>query len=94
MNLLTFIIQTSDDTVDESYYEVLEYGLPPCAGWRMGIDRMAMILTDSTSTKVKIHNFKIINNRVMLICLHYVGCDAFPYLSLMLSPLYISDNDS
>ncbi|CAJ0850918.1 11801_t:CDS:2, partial [Entrophospora sp. SA101] len=37
--------------IDESYCKSLEYGLPPTAGWGMGIDRLIMILTNSSSIK-------------------------------------------
>uniref|UniRef100_A0A8C3AC83 Lysine--tRNA ligase n=1 Tax=Cyclopterus lumpus TaxID=8103 RepID=A0A8C3AC83_CYCLU len=37
--------------IDETFCTALEYGLPPTAGWGMGIDRVAMFLTDSNNIK-------------------------------------------
>lgn len=37
--------------IDENFCTALEYGLPPTAGWGMGIDRVTMILTDSNNIK-------------------------------------------
>lgn len=38
--------------VDENFCTSLEYGLPPTAGWGMGLDRLTMFLTDSNNIKV------------------------------------------
>jgi lysyl-tRNA synthetase class 2 len=37
--------------VDEDYIEALSYGMPPTAGWGMGIDRLTAFLTDQHAIK-------------------------------------------
>ncbi len=37
--------------LDEDYIRALEYGMPPTAGWGLGIDRFTAILTDQASLK-------------------------------------------
>ncbi|XP_026379544.1 lysine--tRNA ligase-like [Papaver somniferum] len=39
------------DQLLEAYCTALEYGLPPTAGWVLGIDRLTMLLTDSHTMK-------------------------------------------
>jgi len=37
--------------IDEGFCEALEHGLPPTAGWGMGIDRLVMFLTNHNNIK-------------------------------------------
>ena len=49
--------------VDDNFCTSLEYGLPPTAGWGMGIDRLTMFLTDSNNIKVRIHSLIALNSQ-------------------------------
>ncbi|MFG6672216.1 lysine--tRNA ligase [Bacillus subtilis] len=37
--------------MDEDYLTAMEYGMPPISGWGFGIERLLMVLTDSTTIK-------------------------------------------
>ncbi len=39
------------EVLDEDYIETLEYGLPPTAGWGLGLDRLTAILTNQHSLR-------------------------------------------
>ncbi len=43
--------QTEHEAFDADYIRALEYGMPPAAGWGMGIDRLVSILTDQEGLK-------------------------------------------
>jgi len=37
--------------IDNSYVEALEYGMPPAAGWGLGVDRFVSLLTDTPNIR-------------------------------------------
>jgi len=39
------------EAIDAGFVTALEYGLPPTAGWGIGIDRVCMLMTDINNIK-------------------------------------------
>jgi lysyl-tRNA synthetase class 2 len=55
--------------IDENFCKALEYGLPPTAGWGLGIDRFTMFLTNCVNIKAlhfrSLHSFLLVKNDIL-----------------------------
>merc|ERR1712226_414453 len=45
------MLKTEDSNIEKEFIDALEYGLPPTAGWGLGIDRLVMLLTNQTTIR-------------------------------------------
>merc|ERR1719266_1967696 len=45
------MLETEDSNIEKEFIDALEYGLPPTAGWGLGVDRLVMLLTNQTSIR-------------------------------------------
>jgi len=54
--------------IDENFCTALEYGLPPTGGWGLGVDRLAMFLTDNNNIKAIFSPFVVHRVFIIVVC--------------------------
>jgi lysyl-tRNA synthetase class 2 len=47
-------VEVAQDKIDENYCIALEHGLPPTAGWGLGVDRVTMFLSDNNVRRCRL----------------------------------------
>jgi len=45
------LLDEEDSNTEKEFVDSLEYGLPPTAGWGLGVDRLVMLLTNQVSIR-------------------------------------------
>lgn len=54
-------VEVAQEAIDENYCVALEHGLPPTAGWGLGVDRVTMFLSDVSPAKRPVCSITVVN---------------------------------